>query len=911
MFNIFTHYLINKQYIMKKVLLFAFSLLISSNVVGQTDKNWKSVNKENVIKVNKNVERLSFPSEFKLFQVNAEVIRQSLLSAPNRFVQSKSNTIISLPNIKGVMERFEVYEASNFEPELQAQYPNIRSYVGIGLDDKYAQVRLSADPSGIQAMVFRAGKENEFIEPYSNDGSVYAVYNSSRTKGNLPFTCSTVDQEVISDIQMANTTLRSNNAVLKTFRLALSCTAEYSNYFGATSAAQSANVMAAFNATMTRVNGVFEKDMAIHMNIIANNSSVIYYNPSTDPYSAAAAGTGGAWNGELQTTLTNVIGDANYDIGHLFGATGGGGNAGCIGCVCDSGKGSGYTSPADGIPSGDNFDIDYVAHEMGHQYGGNHTFSHSNENNSVNVEPGSGSTIMGYAGITGSTDVQPHSDDYFAYRSILQVQTNLVSKSCPTNTTITHGTPVVNAGLDWTIPKSTPFILTGTGSDPGGDTLTYCWEQNDDATTAIGAANSVVSPTKTNGPNWRSRNPEPTPVRYMPKLSSVLNNTLTADWESVSSVARTLNFTLTGRDNVAGGGQTGTDGMVVTVSGTVGPFDVTSQNTGGISWTQGSTQTITWAVNNTTSLVGSSNVDILLSTDGGQTFTTTLASNTPNDGSEVITVPNVAAPYCRVMVKPTGNIYYDINTRDFAIGYIVTDVCNTYTATPGTPIAAQNPLAWQILGSVNVPTDVTISDINVGVNITHTNIHDLYIGILKPGATTVGEIVIVYQQGCTSGANMITTFDDEGVALSCAGITGGNAYVPLNSLTSLDGLSSLGDWRLVIADVSAPNNGTLNSFSVEICSTTVTLNSETFGLTDFNLYPNPNNGNFTVQFSSETSNDVNINVHDLRGREVYTKSFQNNGLFNQELQLNNVSSGIYLVTVQDGNRKEVKKIIVE
>ena len=84
------------------------------------------------------------------------------------------------------------------------------------------------------------------------------------------------------------------------------------------------------------------------------------------------------WNAQLQSTLTSIIGEANYDIGHMFGASGGGGNAGCIGCVCVNGsKGSGITSPADGIPQGDNFDIDYVVHEVGHQLGANHTFSMS------------------------------------------------------------------------------------------------------------------------------------------------------------------------------------------------------------------------------------------------------------------------------------------------------------------------------------------------------------------------------------------------------------------------------------------------------------------------------------------------------------------------------------------------------
>ncbi len=153
-------------------------------------------------------------------------------------------------------------------------------------------------------------------------------------------------------------------------RLAQSVTAEYSNYFGATSASQVALVLAAVNATLTRCNGVYEKDLAIHLNLIAATTNVFYYNPSTDPYSPASSGAGGAWNGQLQSTLTSVIGAANYDIGHLFGASGGGGNAGCIGCICvDTSKGSGFTSPADNIPQGDNFDIDYVVHEVGQPVG--------------------------------------------------------------------------------------------------------------------------------------------------------------------------------------------------------------------------------------------------------------------------------------------------------------------------------------------------------------------------------------------------------------------------------------------------------------------------------------------------------------------------------------------------------------
>src|SRR5690606_25917312 len=187
----------------------------------------------------------------------------------------------------------------------------------------------------------------------------------------------------------------------------------------------------------------------------------------------------------------------------MFGGSGGGGNAGCIGCVCVANvKGRGITSPADGVPMGDNFDIDYVAHEMGHQFGGNHTFSNNVEGSGVNVEPGSGSTIMGYAGITFQ-DIANHSDDYFVYASIKQIQDNMVGKTCPTRTTLSNLAPVMDAGKDYIIPKSTPFILTGSATDPDNDPIAFCWEQNDSATTQTGSA-SQASATKTGGPNWRS-----------------------------------------------------------------------------------------------------------------------------------------------------------------------------------------------------------------------------------------------------------------------------------------------------------------------------------------------------------------------------------------------------------------------
>jgi hypothetical protein len=335
---------------MKKITIL-FLILLNISVYSQKRMAWETTKQQNIVPL-KQVQRLSFPKDFKLFDAQLGEIKAVLQSAPNRLTSSSSNAIIVVPNANGGTERFQMFEFSNFAPELQAQFPNIRSYIGIGIDDKNAQIRMSLDESGIQAMIFRTGKRNEFIEPYSADGNVYAVYESSRAKGELPFTCSTVDTNISNSLQRQSLpSPMSSSGELLLFRLALSCNGEYTAYFGGTVA----GALAAMNATMTRVNGVFEKDLSIHMNLIANNSVLIYTNAGTDPYT-----TVGQWNTQLQNTLNTVIGNANYDIGHMFGSNGGGGSAGCIGCVCVDGiKGSAKTSPSDGVPMGDTIDIDY------------------------------------------------------------------------------------------------------------------------------------------------------------------------------------------------------------------------------------------------------------------------------------------------------------------------------------------------------------------------------------------------------------------------------------------------------------------------------------------------------------------------------------------------------------------------
>ncbi|HEU5165808.1 MAG TPA: zinc-dependent metalloprotease family protein [Chitinophagaceae bacterium] len=792
---------------MRKLLIVALVLLSFSTLAySQADRFWSTNNGDrNNIPTDRAVGRLTYPKEFKLFNLNIEPLRQELLSVVDR--STKHSTIITLPNANGDLEQFEVYEASNFESDLQAKFPEIRAYSGKGITDQYATVKLSISPQGIQTMVFRTGMENEFIEPYSDDHRVYSVYRSHRDKGKLPWTCRIEEKQLSSSINSAITNRTgSSTGQLKTLRLAQSCNGEYSNWFGAFSSADVALVLAAYNATLTRCNGVYEKDLAVHLNLIANTTAVIYYNPATDPYSSNLS----SWNSQLQSTLTSVIGEANYDIGHMFGASGGGGNAGCIGCVCVNGsKGSGITSPADGIPQGDNFDIDYVVHEVGHQLGANHTFSMSLEGTGQNKEVGSGITIMGYAGIT-SYDVAPHSIDIFHETSIEQIQNNLSNKTCPASITMTaNHAPVIGAVSNYTIPISTPFALTGSATDPENDALTYCWEQNDNSTTSGSA--SVASPTKSTGPNWLSFTPIASGTRTFPRLSTILaglnvtgplpGGDASANIEALSSVSRTLNFRLTVRDNkpyVAGStiGQTAFTDVVVTVTNTAGPFAVTAPNTA-VTWNANSSATVTWNVNGTNGgSVNCASVNILLSTDGGQTFPTVLAAGTANDGSEVITVPSSQSSTCRLKVESVGNIFFDISNTNFTIG--AASACGSPTGlTNTTPTQTSTTVSWSAVSGafnydVDYKTNASSTWTNAATATTNTSVDlsGLAVGMLynwRVRANCSGGPGSYVQANFTTASVPVTCPGPYDVSTN--GTTGGAATIPLN--TDVFGLISV------------------------------------------------------------------------------------------------------------------------
>jgi hypothetical protein len=908
----------------KTLLLIVFSIVLTNVGFSQTEKAWSNYKGQDV-KVAISAQRESFPQEFQLMQLDLSALRQVLLTASDRFAENRTSAIISLPNAEGKLERFRVYEASNFAPDLQAQFPEIRSYVGQGIDDKYARLRLSINPRGINTMVSRADKPSEYMEPYSVDGRIHVVYNSERVKGKLPFTCSTpVEQALMNDLtDRASSVSRSSTGQLLNFRLAMSVTPEYTSFHHTLLALANAktSALAAINTTLTRVNGVFETDFAIHMNLV-NNMTIIYDGTTADPYGTSDDN----FNGELETTLANIVGVANYDVGHLMANVGNNGNAGCIGCVCEgTEKGSGFTTSTS--PVGDNFDIDYVAHEIGHQFGANHSFSNSNEGSGVNMEVGSGVTIMGYAGITDH-DTHLHSIDVFHAANIAQVQANMATKSCQTTVAITHAAPVVNAGGNWTIPVSTPFVLTGSATDTGGaSAITYAWEQFDNASGAPSTtnANSAASATKTNGPNWVNYQDSASPVRYFPKMTTILaGNTTTPGLEvtaeALSSVARALNFRLTARDNIVGQGQTNFANATVQV---VAKSALSVTMASSTTYPVGSTQTVVWTgatgTNGHQTITGGTNVDISFSADNGVTWIT-LLTNTPNDGTEIVTLPaGVSGAYCRFMVKASANIFFNIS-KAFAVGnytYQMQNVCTDYVLDLGGIAIPENSTSFVGYG-VSVPDSFTLTDSNYKVELTHGDIGSVFLAV-RPAHVTTG-VTQFFNGSCDGTANMNLNFDTSGAALNCSASTSGaNTIPPVSaSVATIDGFngnSATGTWFIFFTDIAVGDGitGTIQKVTFNLCKSALVpvLSTESYDINDLVLYPNPNNGNFNIQFTSTSGNEININVHDLRGREIFNKNYSNNGLFNENLQLSNVQSGIYLVTIQDGAKKEVKKIVIE
>lgn len=887
---------------MKKITLL---LIIFSLNLGFGQQNYWNKTDETKLVSKEKFDRATNPSNYQIYNLNFQVFKELLANAPMENPELQSDLILQFPDFNGKLSRFKVFEAPVMEKDLMDKFPSIRSYSAQGIDDRSVTLRFSVTNFGLHVMSLSGDMGTYYIDTYTKDLNNYIVYSRKDIQPVRQFGCLVQDEEsMIEDYGRFDNQEMVNDGNLRQYRLAMACTIEYSAFHlnaagtpaGASLATKKSVVLSAMVVSMTRINGIYERDIAVRMNLIANNDQIIFI----DSDNFDNSNTNNALLNQSQTVIDGVIGFSNYDIGHTV-STGGGGVA-QLASVCGSGKARGITgSPS---PVGDPFDVDYVAHEFGHQFGGNHTQNNACQRSTSSFEPGSASTIMGYAGIC-PPNVQNNSDAYFHSRSILEMTSFVTSASanCRQISATGNTAPVVSAGSNYTIPNGTAFRLTGSATDANGDALTYCWEQyNNNVST------QPPLTTATAGPNFRSVMPSTSPTRYFPRFQDVLNGNLAPTWEVVPTVARTMTFALTVRDNRAGAGMTNRADMTVTTAA-VGPFRITSPSVDNTSWDPASTQTITWDVAGTTANgINTANVNILFSDDNGATFTT-LVANTPNDGSEVITLPNVLSPYCRIMVESVGNIFYALS-KNISLGYVVsvTTTCNDYTF--NTPFAIPDNNPTFTVRSINVPTTANISDVNLAVNLTHTWVEDLQIILQGPMATVTQSTI--FNRSCGSNDNISATFDDQGSAIVCAPTITGNVQ-PASPLNVFNDLNPNGSWLFAIRDLGEDDTGNVQSFTLTVCSeeVTVTLNSSSFDENLIAIYPNPNNGSFNIQFNSNSGNEIKVLVHDIRGRQIFERSFNNSGLFNENINLSNVQSGIYMVTVLDGAQKQVKKIVVE
>jgi Metallo-peptidase family M12B Reprolysin-like/Lamin Tail Domain/Secretion system C-terminal sorting domain len=597
------------------------------------------------------------PTSYKIVSLDVPTLFQELNKTYNAPADAPP-MLISIPNPEGGFSDFFISPTSVVDDEVAHLY-TVKTFKGYAKNTKDVTIRCDISPIGFHAVVF-TGSVNYVIESASRtDINVHIVYYNSDLV--VPgFKCGTDGSHVINGYRPSASGLQRTPASLRTYRLAIIADATYRTQFGG-APYNAVNVLNSMATGVNDMNEVYERDLGVHLMLVSNAAC------------ANAVLTDHTDIDAVHTFIVNSsgLGSGGFDVGHslLWANTGG---VAYLGVVCNTSYKGGGFSGANG--SFTQLYIDYVAHEIGHQFGADHTFASQECNTSepnFRYETGEGSTIMAYAGVCGPTpSYQNFSDPYFHAASIGQINTYLSSNgTCALISTPGTGNtaaPAVNAQSNITIPKQTPFILVGSAPDSDLDPVTFSWEQFNGSGSATTASPNCTSTTQ---PLFRFRPPVTNNFRVFPQMSDVLaGNNNTPAWEKLPCVDRTLNFRLTARDNNTNWGRTGSDDVVVTVANT-GPFNVTAPN-GAESWPANSSQTVNWTVNSTDSHCA--NVDVLVSNDNGVTYT--LLGTYPNNGTASISVPNTPSTTARVLVQCSvgGNFrsastFFDVSNAVFSI----------------------------------------------------------------------------------------------------------------------------------------------------------------------------------------------------------------------------------------------------
>ena len=627
-----------------------------------------------------NLKRIAIPKIYVSLQLDTNALVQFLRSLPTEktVTNRKATPSIAVPMPDGTTAYFHIWESNVLAPELAAEFPNLKTFTGQGITDPAATIKLDWTEMGLHAQILSSITGSFYIDPYAQgaltDYISYFVNDLDRPN----FNCETKPSKVSQDKAILK--ILSEQCVgkqLRTYRLAVACTGEYAKAATGLSTPTVTQTLSTIVTTINQVNGIYEKELAIRLTLIADESKIIFTNPATDPF--FNNNNKNILIDESQHVIDSAIGSANYDMGHTFCTASGGLSYLGVCCKAENKAGTASGTPS---PTGIAF-VEIVAHETGHSLWATHTFNSEyypcggQGTKGSNVEPGSGSTIMSYAGNCAPDILQNFNDFQFHAYSFRQIIINAFAgpaSTCGTFTATGNTPPVVNAGGHYIIPKSTPFVLTGTASDADGDALTYSWEEMD-----YGGPFGYSKNPSGNAPLFRSFLPVNTPVRYFPKLSDVIGNTTTIG-EILPSYSRTVRFALTARDNQAGGAGVCFDTTSIVIDAIAAPFAITYPSAIGIEWFVNDLRVITWDPSTTAvAPINASMVKIQLSTDGGYTWPVTLLNATPNDGVEQIQVPNNTSTQARIRIVAIGNIFYNISNNNFNIKAAPAQIVYTYT----------------------------------------------------------------------------------------------------------------------------------------------------------------------------------------------------------------------------------------
>jgi subtilisin-like proprotein convertase family protein len=668
---------------MLKIFSFIFLLFLTAQLYSQS---WQLVVPTDPIPL-QSMKKRAVPLNSKTYQIKYESLHSQLSSYSFR-----SDKSITLPTSDGQMVTYLYKEDKIMETELSRKYSTIRAFEGFDEEGK-RRIKFDIGAYGLNAIIT---SENgiEFISPkYENNKEYYHVYSLKNAPlKDMNTYCGTIGQNPteIRHTPQSLSSLRNNNFQRLEYRFALACTGEWGLARGTRERALSDMV-----TSVNILNAIFEIDLGMKLILVNNNDSLIFLDPASDPYLVANEGR------SILPTNTSIIntkiGSNSYDLGHVFtNSCADVGGIAYLSSICTNNKGGGVSCIGNNLARAV---TQIVAHEIGHQLGANHTFHSCGDNVRIgnDFEPGSGSTIMSYGGLCGSNNIVTTSDPYYHNGSLVEIFNTIrrvgsVSFNCANKVPTENIEPVITnmppSGL--TIPKNTPFILQGKALDSNNDNLTYSWEQKDSTnnSTPLGTPSG-------NAPLFRSFSPQKNDFRIFPRPSSLLVNR-SENFEILPSYTRNMNFSFTVRDNNKEASASVWAFTSIKVDANAGPFKITSHNQS-FSAEVGSTLNLTWDVAETDkSPINCKAVDIYLSLDGeldpGNPKVIQLASNTPNDGSEVIIVPSFPTVAARIIVKASDNVFFDVNDVYFSIieannprsffefPFVTTELCLPYTS---------------------------------------------------------------------------------------------------------------------------------------------------------------------------------------------------------------------------------------